>query len=76
MRSLRDPNVCQHYLAVPTGTTEARELLDHCWAYSTAYKCPSCGASFIETHQQVLESDPTNLRRIVILSPSSDAQQQ
>jgi hypothetical protein len=72
--SQRDPIACHHYLAVPTATTEARELLDHCWAYSTAYKCPSCGAAFIETHQQVVESDLTNLRRVVILSPSSDAQ--
>ncbi len=72
MRPIRNPNDCQHYLATPTGTTEARELDGGLWAYSTGYKCPSCGASFVETHQQVLASDLTNLKRIVIVSPSED----
>jgi hypothetical protein len=72
MRSPRDPNACQHFLATPTGTTEARLLEDGCWAYSTAYKCPSCGARFVETHQQVLESNHLkDLRQIVIVSPAS-----
>jgi hypothetical protein len=42
---------CSHFAAEPTVTTEARQLRGF-WEYRTSYRCPDCGARFVETHRQ------------------------
>jgi len=59
----RKPDACGHYQAVQTGSTEAKELPDGKWEYSHSYRCPTCGADFIESHV----AGVPNSRRIVIV---------
>jgi hypothetical protein len=47
---------CSHWNAEATGTTEARQLRDGRWQYRTPYRCPMCGAPFVETHTRPLAS--------------------
>jgi len=52
-RALREIRTerCSHVAAVATGPIEARQLREG-WLYSTPYRCPSCGARFVEEHAQ------------------------
>ncbi len=42
---------CSHWNAEATGPTEACQSGDR-WLYRIPYRCPDCGAHFVETHEQ------------------------
>ncbi len=46
------PVRCEHFRAQPTDTTEAHQLPGGRWRYRRSYRCPDCGARFIEQHTQ------------------------
>ncbi len=54
-QTLRDMQRCSHFSAAATGPSEGLAQADGRWSYTTPYRCPDCGAHFVETHHQSVE---------------------
>jgi len=49
----RSTEPCGHFNAEQVGVIEAA-LSSGGWEYRTAYRCPRCGACFVEVHAQTM----------------------